>query len=141
MTNTSQEHALLQDRYALRITARLSGGLDTLPHDVSERLRASRMQALARRKAVRVQPAFSLALAGFGSVGSGDGERIGFWGRLASSLPVIALAAGLVAINVVQSERRALEIAEVDAAILTDDLPPSAYVDPGFVQFLKAGGN
>ncbi|RZJ19758.1 MAG: DUF3619 family protein, partial [Haliea sp.] len=22
---------------------------------------------------------------------------------------------------------------------LTDDLPPSAYADPGFVQFLKAG--
>ena len=26
---------------------------------------------------------------------------------------------------------------KVDAALLTDDLPPSAYADPGFVQFLK----
>ena len=32
------------------------------------------------------------------------------------------------------------EVAEVDAAILTDDLPPSAYTDPGFAQFLKSGG-
>ena len=32
----------------------------------------------------------------------------------------------------------ASEIAEVDAALLTGDLPPSAYADPGFVQFLKS---
>jgi hypothetical protein len=30
-----------------------------------------------------------------------------------------------------------LEVAEVDAALLADDLPPAAYSDPGFVQFLK----
>ncbi len=29
------------------------------------------------------------------------------------------------------------EVAEVDAALLTDDLPPSAYADPGFLQYLK----
>jgi len=27
--------------------------------------------------------------------------------------------------------------AEVDALILADDLPPDAYVDPGFAQFLR----
>ncbi|MBC7611256.1 MAG: DUF3619 family protein, partial [Polaromonas sp.] len=26
---------------------------------------------------------------------------------------------------------------EVDAALLTDELPPAAFSDPGFVQFLK----
>ena len=29
------------------------------------------------------------------------------------------------------------ELAEVDAALLTDALPPAAYADPGFLQFLK----
>ena len=38
---------------------------------------------------------------------------------------------------VVLDEYRANEIAEVDAALLTDDLPPTAYTDPGFVHFLK----
>ena len=28
--------------------------------------------------------------------------------------------------------------AEVDAALLADDLPPEAYTDPGFGEFLKA---
>ena len=41
-------------------------------------------------------------------------------------------------INVVQDEKRAHELAEVDAALLTDDLPPAAYADPGFLQFLKS---
>jgi hypothetical protein len=28
-------------------------------------------------------------------------------------------------------------LAEVDSALLIDDLPPAAYADPGFLQFLK----
>jgi hypothetical protein len=35
------------------------------------------------------------------------------------------------------SKRRTQELAEVDAALLTDDLPPAAFADSGFVQFLK----
>ncbi|MFP5445277.1 MAG: DUF3619 family protein, partial [Betaproteobacteria bacterium] len=44
---------------------------------------------------------------------------------------------GLVVINIAQDESSANDLAEVDAALLTDDLPPAAYADPGFVQFLK----
>ena len=71
---------------------------------------------------------------GFGTDG------VSWWNRVASALPILVLAAGLVTIHVVQNERRASEVAEVDAAILTDDLPPSAYADPGFTQFLRSGG-
>ncbi|MBP6535945.1 MAG: DUF3619 family protein, partial [Xylophilus sp.] len=59
------------------------------------------------------------------------------WRQIASALPLIALVAGLVAINTIQDDDRLSELAEVDAALLTDDLPPDAYSDPGFVQFLK----
>ena len=54
-------------------------------------------------------------------------------------MPVLALVAGLVVLNVSQDEYGTLEVAEVDAALLTDDLPPEAYADPGFVQFIKIG--
>ena len=53
------------------------------------------------------------------------------------AIPLIALLVGLIAITMVQNDNRAREVAEIDAALLTDDLPPSAYTDPGFVQFLK----
>jgi hypothetical protein len=67
-------------------------------------------------------------------------EHVSWWNRIASVLPIIALVAGLVLIHMIQNERRANEVAEVDAALLTDDLPPSAYADPGFIQFLKQSG-
>ncbi|MDP2768972.1 MAG: DUF3619 family protein, partial [Giesbergeria sp.] len=50
--NTSHTplHELPADRFARRVTARLTEGASELPYDISERLRAARMQALARRK-------------------------------------------------------------------------------------------
>lgn len=130
------------DRLAHRITARLSNGLDDLPYDISERLRASRMQALAKRKVaqiapVRVTSTSTLHNGATAVMGRGGKEPSGWWGAMVSALPVLLLAVGLVAINVAQDEDGINEVAEVDAALLTDDLPPEAYADPGFVQFLK----
>jgi len=68
------------------------------------------------------------------------GDRLSLWNRIASVLPLLALVAGLVLIHTAQSDRRASELAEVDAALLTDDLPPAAYADPGLVQFPKSSG-
>ena len=50
---------------------------------------------------------------------------------------MLALVVGLVVVNAVQNDLSALELADIDAALLVDDLPPVAYVDPGFAQFLK----
>ncbi|MBN8557547.1 MAG: DUF3619 family protein, partial [Burkholderiales bacterium] len=71
------------------------------------------------------------------TLGFGD-NGTGLWGRLASGAMMLALVAGLVAIDVVQDNDRATEVAELDAALLTDDLPPEAYADPGFLQFIKS---
>jgi hypothetical protein len=65
----------------------------------------------------------------------GEGDNL--WSRVASLLPLIALIVGLMVIQSIQSENSALEIAEVDSALLIDDLPPNAFTDPGFLQFLK----
>lgn len=138
-THLSQDrlHSQLQDRFGMKVAARLASGNATLPHDVSERLRIARQQAVAQRR----RPALASANAVYGSGGSatmpfGD-EGMSLWRRLASVLPLIALIVGLIAISVVQTDQRAQDLAEVDAEMLTDYLPPSAYADPGFVQFLK----
>lgn len=125
-----------QDAFGRQVAARLSAGTAELPHDITERLRAARVQALARRKITGLQPAVSVS--GQQAALTFGGEGMGLWGRIASALPLIALAAGLIAVHVIQNDRRASEVAEVDAALLTDDLPPAAYADPGFVQFLKS---
>jgi len=135
--SNQQQLRALQDRFGRRVAVRLDAGVAELPYDISERLRAARVQALARRKAMPVwlQGAAS-ASGGTLTLGS-EPDNLGFWGRLASAVPLVVLAAGLIMINVIQNDRRAQEVAEVDAALLTDDLPPAAYADPGFVQFLK----
>ncbi|CAN7452915.1 uncharacterized protein DUF3619 [Acidovorax sp. 99] len=129
------------ERFALRVTARLSSGTDALPYDISERLRASRMQALAKRKVTapvhRTAPAAVVVNAGSTATLGRGGEGGGWWNALVSAVPLLALVVGLVVINIAQDERSANDVAEVDAALLTDDLPPAAYSDPGFVQFLK----
>ena len=135
--NTPNHHRAdaLQQQYARQITQRLSTGMGDMPYDISERLRAARMQALAKRKIVALQTAPAVVASSNGSTLTMGGS--GLWRQLASALPLIALVAGLVAINIIQDDDRTSELAEVDAALLTDDLPPDAYADPGFVQFLK----
>lgn len=129
------------DRFALRVTARLSSGTAELPYDISERLRASRMQALAKRKKspapVRIAAPATVNAGGSATLGRGGSDGGGWWSALVSAVPLMALVVGLVMINVAQDESSANDLAEVDAALLTDDLPPEAYSDPGFVQFLK----
>ncbi|MES2938087.1 MAG: DUF3619 family protein [Pseudomonadota bacterium] len=127
------------DHYGARMARRLSAGTDQLPYEITERLRAARTQAVAQRKlSTQLRPAGVLASGAAAVLGGGD-EGLNLWSRIASALPLLALIAGLVFIHTVQSERRAAELAEVDTALLTDDLPPAAYADPGFVLFLKSG--
>lgn len=125
-----------QDQFGRRLAARLDAATLELPHDVTERLRAARVQALSKRKVVALGEARAVQVSG-GQATLGGDEGPGWWHRLASALPLVVLLGGLVAIHVVQNDTRARELAEVDAALLTDDLPPAAYADPGFVQFLK----
>ena len=77
-----------------------------------------------------------------GNVPNGSTAALGggWWTRIGAIIPLIALVAGLIVITTLQEDSRTNELAEVDAALLTDDLPPAAYTDPGFAQFLKSEG-
>jgi hypothetical protein len=126
-----------EDRFGQMVAKRLTGTTDNLPHDISARLKAARMQALSKRKVVRLQLASGTS--GRGSVLAlhmGDNDR-SLWNRIASLLPLLALIAGLVTIAVVAEDNRAKDLADIDAQLLTDELPPDAYTDPGFAQFLR----
>lgn len=134
---TSNSILSVQDRLGLKLAARLSQSTDALPHDISERLRAARMQALDKHKQVKMVTASALQSNGGAATLSFGEEDSGLWRRVASIIPLLALVAGLVAIQMLDNDNRAKELAEIDSAILTDDLPPAAYTDPGFAQFLK----
>ncbi len=128
-----------QDEFGLRIAAQLNSASLELPHDISERLRAARTRAVAARLKPQIQLQMSPAVIqqnGTALLNFGD-EGLNIWSRLASLLPLIALVAGLALIQNFMDDDRTNELAEVDSALLIDDLPPAAYADPGFLQFLK----
>jgi Protein of unknown function (DUF3619) len=143
MTNaTYLQREAQMDRFGLKVAAFLDD--QPLAHDISERLRVARQQALAQRKTASVlqtQAASGVFASGSAAVlgGGSGGEGFNWFNRMLGALPLIALAVGLVAININVSDERANELAEVDTMLLTDDLPPSAHTDPGFAQYLKFG--
>jgi hypothetical protein len=136
MTHTANT----QDEFGLRIAARLNSASLDLPHDISERLRAARTRAVAARLKTQTSLQTSNAVThqnGAALLNFGGDEGLNIWSRLASLLPLIALVAGLAIIQNIMDDDRANELAEIDSAMLADDLPPAAYADPGFLQFLK----
>jgi hypothetical protein len=94
---------------------------------IARRLADARERAVLARKPER-EPALAWAGGGFGGVG-------GF--SLRVLLPVLLLVAGLLAIYTWQEEQRAADIEELDAMLLTSELPIDAYLDRGFEAWLK----
>ena len=127
----------MQARFALRVAARLTERSQEISPDVTERLRFAREKALERARAARAAdatPAQGVTRAGaliLGRLGSG------WWLKAVSVLPALALVAGLVMIQRWQDNTQVSVAAEVDTALLSDDLPPKAYSDAGFAEFLK----
>ncbi|MCG5077884.1 DUF3619 family protein [Paraburkholderia tagetis] len=116
-----------------------------LPTATTTRLAAARKAALSRKKAeqpvfVRV-PAFAAAGAGTlsGAVKSElkAPRRRAALARVALAWPLAALVAGLFAIAYFEDQQRTAELADIDAAMLSDDLPLTAYLDHGFNAYLS----
>ncbi len=96
----------------------------------AERLRAARERALARQ---RLEPALALAWAD--NVVGGFGGWSGL--SLRVLLPIAILVTAMGGVYSWQQNQRAAEVEEIDAQLLTDDLPIDAYLDRGFQNWLK----
>jgi hypothetical protein len=127
----------LQARFGLRLTARLSEQADSVPHDISERLRVAREQAVQLARQVRLAAPVTAASVQVSQGSIALGQPPSWWLRFASVTPLVMLVLGLVLIQHLHDQADIHAAAEVDAALLADDLPPEAYGDPGFVAFLK----
>ena len=133
----------LQTRFASRMTAALGEQAAALPHDLSERLRVAREQALTHAHRSRASVASVVANAAPAVVGRTAGGAAvlgspgGWWLKLASGLPLLVLLVGLLFIQQWSSYEQVLAAAEIDSMLLADELPPVAYADPGFAEFLK----
>jgi len=132
-----------QARLALRLTAALTElQLKSAEPDIDARLRFAHDQALAAARKSRTVTTTAPSLVGVSGgaalLGGNPGSEVTpWWLRLGALVPLAVLLAGLVLIDDRYTRSQIDAAAEVDAAILADDLPPEAYRDRGFVEFLK----
>ncbi len=123
--------------FAYKVRRALNESAEDLPSATLDRLAQARQQALARKKAdapVAVK-AVKHALAGnFGLSFQGPSS---WFGKLAVALPAFVLVVGLVGIFEYEQQQNINELADIDAAVLADELPPAAYVDTGFSAYIN----
>jgi Protein of unknown function (DUF3619) len=121
---------------ALLIRRALDKGAERLPYTTVHRLEKARKLALSRMD----QP-LAAAQASFASSASltlSAGGKLGWLSMFAGAVaPLVVVVAGLFATSIWSDRQRAEEVAEVDAAMLADDLPISLYADRGFGVFIK----
>lgn len=127
---------------AYKIRHALNDTLDELPASTTDRLAAARASALARKKAdaplrqlqpqvqsTRRRPLFDLS-------GLAAAMSTQWLARVATVAPLVAMVAGLVGVYQSQQEQRVAELADLDAAVMSDELPLTAYTDHGFNAYL-----
>jgi Protein of unknown function (DUF3619) len=142
MSHAPQETAGIEARLALRFAGALSARVESLPHDVTERLRFAREQAVNKAREVRrLAPVAAKAAQVLGRSTGGAatlGAPVSWWQRAFSVLPVMMLVAGFFLIEHWAMREQAFAAADIDAQLLADDLPPAAYSDPGFAEYLRS---
>jgi Protein of unknown function (DUF3619) len=126
----------VEARFARSVAACLSESAESVAPDVSERLRFAREKSLEIARRARAKEE-TLGVTSSGAA-IGGFSRSPWWLRFASVLPLVALVGGLVLIQDRQARSQISVAAQVDEALLGDDLPIDAYRDPGFTEFLKA---
>lgn len=115
-------------RFARKVRHILDQGADGLGRGVTDRLYDARKRALSRQKVA----VGGLSLAGVGHFAT---FRLPIYAR--TLVAAFALLAGVVATYYWNSFEQAAEYAEVDSALLSDELPPAAYLDKGFQAWLE----
>jgi hypothetical protein len=135
MMNTNKQNLDQVEReFAKRVTRLLSVQSENLSSDIQSRLRDARVTALSRAKA---EPVFVAQLQTTHRSFRNSSWNKPIWSFTGWLVPVTVVVLGLIAITEWQEDLRINDIANVDIALLTDDVPPDAFVDNGFMAFLK----
>lgn len=126
--------------FAYKVRHALNENLDSLPPAALERLSAARKTAISRKKSQSPLLVWASQTVVAGAVGSMFKDRITWISRMGVAVPLLVLAAGLVGIYEFEQQQHIDETAEIDAAVLSDELPLTAYLDRGFNVYLAKRG-
>ncbi len=126
--------------FGLKVRQALNENLEQLPRSTVERLATARKFALTRKKKSSLQliPNFIIQMAGRNAGSSSSREP--WLGKMGWLLPILVLVTGLIGLYHYEAQQRINEIADIDALVLSDELPLSAYLDDGFSAYLDKRG-
>jgi hypothetical protein len=116
-----------QQEFATRVRDMLNASAGNLDQRVATRLYEARCDALRHQGA----PVAALSVAHFGHILS-ESLHNHYRGILA----FVALAIGAIGVQLWQNNQEAADLAEIDSALLSDEVSPSAYTDQGFLEWL-----
>jgi Protein of unknown function (DUF3619) len=125
-----------ENDFGYRIRRALDEGLERLDYRTAYRLEQARQAALARQFAGQAETEWVPALQTAGGAPDVD-ERAGWLRRFGLAAPLLALTIGFVGIYEYQESQRIAEIANMDFAVLLDDVPIETYADKGFGALLR----
>jgi hypothetical protein len=126
--------------FAYKVRHALNEQAENLPAATVDRLSAARKTALSRRKKASPLRAFVPQRVLAGEAGAFLDAPLSLLGRMGLALPLVIVALGLAGIYQFEHDNRINDYAEIDAAVLSDELPLSAYLDNGFNAYLANRG-
>jgi hypothetical protein len=119
--------------FAYKVRHALNEQLDHLPASTVDRLASARKIAVSRKKS---QPVAVRLLQRAFAGGGNSSSQVSLLNKMGVAIPLLAMVIGLAGIYQVEEEQRIADIAELDAAVLSDELPLTAYMDEGFNAYL-----
>jgi hypothetical protein len=122
--------------FAYKVRHALNEHLDHLPPSTADRLASARKLAVSRKKAH--VPARVVQHQFAGKIATLFASPM--MGRMGVIVPLLALVVGMAGIYEYEEQERIAELAELDAAVLSDELPLTAYLDQGFNAYLAQRG-
>ncbi|MEH6434060.1 DUF3619 family protein [Massilia sp. DD77] len=118
---------------AYKIRHALNEQLDAMPASTTDRLAQARARAMARKKPHASRQAVRTGWFDFGALLSGQALS-----RVAVAVPLLALVIGMGGVYQHEQQQKLAELADIDAAVLADELPLTAYLDTGFNAYLES---
>jgi hypothetical protein len=130
---------IARDHFGRLVAKSLDQNLESLPTHINQRLEQARTLAISKKKPEKSYAwNFSLNFAGNSNSSKGSqSSQSNWWRNIGNILPIIVLLVALIGIAQWQQDARIDDIADLDAALLSDEMPPDAYADNGFWIFLK----
>ena len=116
-----------ESEFGYKVRQVLNHGTESLERNLAGRLYTSRQRALSHQR---------VSVRGLQLAGSGHLLADAVFGHGRVLLAAVALLLGASGTYVWEQYRQAAENEEIDSALLSDDLPPAAYLDHGFRAWL-----